>query len=82
VGRCTRRRADAPAGDDFFADESAPSVVVEVLSPSNTRAEMAERERHYLDNGVTTHVELDLDGQVVYANEESDLVAALRSDFP
>lgn len=70
-----------PDGDDLFAGDSAPTVVIEVLSPSNTRSEMAERERHYADQGVDIYVEIDLEGAVVYANRESDLVDALRADF-
>jgi len=73
--------AASPEGEDFFSGESAPGLVAEVLSPSNTRAEMAERERHYLEHGVQTYVELNLAGHVMYANEESDLVTDLRSHF-
>ena len=42
-------RAAAYSGEGFF--EGAPDLAVEVLSPSNTRAKMAEKTREYLAAG-------------------------------
>lgn len=70
--------AKPPTGEDFFSGESAPDLVVEVLSPSNTRAEMADRERHYLEHDVKVYVEVDLAGAVIYASAETDLVQDLH----
>ncbi len=42
-------RVSGYRGETFF--EGAPDLVVEVLSPSNTRAQMAEKTREYLAAG-------------------------------
>lgn len=45
----SRRRSDNVPEDGYF--EGAPDLVVEVLSPFNTAAEMLDREQLCLDNG-------------------------------
>lgn len=46
--------------------ESSPPLVVEVLSPSNSRALMAFKIEAYLESGVQEVVVIDLHGQVIY----------------
>jgi len=49
IAYASNRRWKEASGRDYFI--GVPEIVVEILSPSNSAAEMIERERLFLENG-------------------------------
>jgi Uma2 family endonuclease len=49
VGVVSRERWERADKDAYL--KGAPDIVIEVISPSNTRSEMVERRKHCLENG-------------------------------
>lgn len=76
------RREDLPGGrlPDEAAPRFAPALAVEVLSPSNTAAEMAIKLREYFDNGVKVVWMLDPPTQTVRVHDAADRFRHLNRD--
>ncbi len=61
----------------------APDICVEILSPSNTRAEMAEKKELYFARGAKEFWLCDADGQInFYTNTGTLNESLLIQDFP
>jgi Uma2 family endonuclease len=61
----------------------SPEIVVEVLSESNSRAEMAEKKELYFARGAQEFWLCDTDGAMTFHNQQSVLPrSALVPDFP
>ena len=63
VAWVSKQRSDAQAPDDYF--RGVPELVVEVLSPSNTVAEMIDKEKLCLENGAREFWVVDIDHRLV-----------------
>lgn len=61
----------------------APEIVVEIISPSNTRAEMNEKKELYFARGAEEFWLCGLDGKMQFFNNHSKLEASeFVPDFP
>jgi Uma2 family endonuclease len=63
--------------------QQAPEIVIEILSPSNTRAEMNEKKNLYFEQGAQEVWLCDKNGEMVFFSKTRQLVAsAIVVDFP
>jgi Uma2 family endonuclease len=61
----------------------SPEVVIEILSPSNTRAEMDVKKQLYFEQGAQEFWLCDKDGSLLFFNPEQQILAScIISDFP
>ena len=69
--------------DDTDPYPQAPEILIEVLSPSNTRAEMEEKKALYFGCGATEVWICAQDGSLTFYDREGRLErSALAPDFP
>ncbi|MCK5917377.1 MAG: Uma2 family endonuclease [Cocleimonas sp.] len=71
--------------DEFFARhgdktpyEVAPEICVEVISPSNSRGEMQEKIKLYLDRGALEVWLCDLEGKITYYGHTGQLAHSIE----
>ena len=62
--------------------ERAPEICVEVLSPSNTVEEMAEKSALYFEAGAQEVWLCGLDGKIAFYTPEPSAQSAICSEFP
>jgi Uma2 family endonuclease len=62
--------------------ERAPEICIEVLSPSNTAGEMAEKCAIYFEAGAQEVWLCGLDGKIVFYTPEPSAQSAFCSEFP
>ena len=61
----------------------SPEVVIEILSPSNTRAEMEGKKQLYFEQGAQEFWLCDKDGSMLFFTPEQQILAStLITDFP
>lgn len=61
----------------------APEVVIEILSPSNTRAEMDIKKQLYFEQGAKEFWLCDKNGDILFLNPRQQLVSSqIILDFP
>ncbi len=61
----------------------APEICIEVISDSNTRAEMLEKKQLYFDNGAIEVWLCDRRGKICFYNQQGELESSLLApDFP
>jgi Uma2 family endonuclease len=61
----------------------APEVVIEILSPSNTRAEMEIKKQLYFEQGAQEFWLCDKNGDVIFLNAQQQLIKSeIILDFP
>ena len=69
--------------EDAEASPIAPEICVEVLSKSNTAAEIDEKRRLYFDTGAVEVWTCGVDGEMRFYNSSDELTASrLVPDFP
>lgn len=74
-------RAQIP--DDAEASPVMPEICVEVLSRSNTRAEMEEKRDLFFEDGAEKVWIVDADGHVTFCDAEGETEQSqFASDFP
>ena len=69
-------------GQHPAALERAPEICVEVLSPSNTNEEMAEKSALYFEAGAHEVWLCGLDGKIAFYTPEPSAQSAICSEFP
>ena len=69
-------------GQHPAALERAPEICVEVLSPSNTSEEMAEKCALYLEAGAQDVWLCGLDGKIAFYTPDPSTQSAICSEFP
>lgn len=69
--------------DDAAASPVMPEIVVEVLSRSNTGAEMEQKRRLYFEGGAREVWMCDRDGRLTFYDERGEVpTSVLVADFP
>ena len=61
---------------------AAPEICVEVVSPSNAKAEMEEKTALYLASGAEEVWLVDLDGNITFFGAEGERVQSRLAEFP
>jgi Uma2 family endonuclease len=61
----------------------SPEVVIEILSPSNTRAEMEGKKQLYFEQGAQEFWLCDKDGTMLFFTQQQQILAStIIADFP
>src|SRR5215475_7359912 len=76
IRRWNELAADPESPDYFELNQFGPDVCVEVLSPSNTREEIAMKAGAYLRGGASEVVVVGLKGEVEYLGSEGEREAS------
>lgn len=77
VAWASQQRSDATDPNSYF--RGVPELVVEVLSPSNTVAEMIDKERLCLENGAREFWVVDIDHRVVRVSTPDGLTVTYKA---